>query len=35
MADIRLQLAETESDTGNMSGSVTWLAEGLNIEKSQ
>jgi hypothetical protein len=32
MADICLQLAETESDTRNMSGSVTWLAEGPNIE---
>jgi hypothetical protein len=35
MADICLQLAESESEAGNMSGSVAWLFEGLNIEKSQ
>jgi hypothetical protein len=35
MADLRLQLAEMESDAGNMSGSVAWLVEGLAIEKSQ
>jgi hypothetical protein len=35
MAEIRLQLAETEFETGNNSGSVAWLAEGLNIEKAQ
>jgi hypothetical protein len=35
MADVRLQLAETESDAGNMFGTVVWLVEGLAIEKSQ
>jgi len=35
MAEVRLQLAETESDAGSISGSVAWLAEGLDIEKSQ
>jgi hypothetical protein len=35
MAEIRLQLVETEYEAGNVSGSVAWLVEGLNIEKSQ
>ena len=35
MAEIRLQLSENELDARNMLGSVAWLAEGLNIEKSQ
>jgi hypothetical protein len=35
MAEIRLQLAETEFEAGNNSGSVAWLVEGLNIEKAQ
>ena len=35
MAEIRLQLAETEYEAGNVSGTVAWLVEGLNIEKSQ
>jgi hypothetical protein len=35
MANLHLQLAEIESNVGNMSGSVAWLVEGLAIEKSQ
>jgi hypothetical protein len=35
MADVHLQLVETESDAWNMSGTVAWLVEGLAIEKSQ
>jgi hypothetical protein len=35
MAEIWLQLAETETHSGNIPGSVAWLTEGLNIEKSQ
>jgi len=35
VAEIRLDLSETEMETGSLSGSVTWLVEELNIEKSQ
>ena len=35
MAEIWLQLAETESESRNTSGSIVWLAEGPNIKKSQ
>jgi hypothetical protein len=35
MADIRLELAEKQMGSGGLSGSVAWLVEGLNIEKSQ
>ncbi|KIM74299.1 hypothetical protein PILCRDRAFT_14559 [Piloderma croceum F 1598] len=35
MADIRLELAEKEVAARKISGSVSWLMEGFNIEKSQ
>jgi hypothetical protein len=35
MADIQLELAEKEVAAGKISGSVSWLMEGFNIEKSQ
>jgi hypothetical protein len=35
MAEIRLKLAETEVQKGNLSGVVSALTEGLAIEKSQ
>jgi len=35
MADLRLQLAEMESDVGNMSRKCSRLVEGVAIEKSQ
>ena len=35
MANIHLQLAETESDARNMFRIVAQLVKGLNIEKSQ
>ena len=35
IADIQLELAEKEVAAGNISGSVSWLMEGFNIEKSQ
>jgi hypothetical protein len=35
LAEIRLKLSETEVQHGNLSGSVSTIAEGLAIEKSQ
>ena len=35
LAEIRLKMAETEVQQGNLSGSVSTLTEGLAIEKSQ
>ena len=35
MAEIRLKLAETEVQHGNLSGVVSAITEGLAIEKSQ